>query len=108
VAGVYTHHIEVKQQLTEESASDTSSQSSVLHDQLNGTHASAALIEVGDLITLSYADAPQKLLRYRLTHGSNDLKKGPLSVREPLGTALVGASEAEEITVKIGGHERQC
>lgn len=64
-------------------------------------------IKVGDLVTVAYVDTPGKVLRYRLTDGENDLDKGLLSINEPLGCALLGATEEDEVSVSVGSTERQ-
>jgi hypothetical protein len=103
VRGIYTKHIEI-----EPPASETTLHTS-LESLLDSIEKSEGpnVIELGDLVTISFADAPGKLLRYRLYDGPNQPDKGLINVNEPLAKALIGASEEDEITLQVGNTERQ-
>ncbi len=53
-------------------------------------------IDIGDKIVLQFS-ADQKRISVRLTEDSNDLVAGRLSVRSPLGRAVLGTEEGDEI-----------
>lgn len=105
LAGVYTHHIEVQAPVPEEVVGTNIQLVEKPSDLVDSGDTSA--IGVGDLVTLSYADEPAKLLRYRLIDGPNDLAGGFLSIHAPLGVALLGSLEEDEIAVHINGKGRQ-
>jgi transcription elongation GreA/GreB family factor len=62
--------------------------------------------EVGDLVFIHYNDQPDHRLSIRLSVSENNPSDGVVHVRQPLGTAILGASVDEEITVKIGNRTR--
>jgi very-short-patch-repair endonuclease len=62
--------------------------------------------EVGDLVFIRYNDQPDHRLSIRLSVSENNPSDGVVHVRQPLGTAILGASVDEEITVKIGNRTR--
>jgi very-short-patch-repair endonuclease len=62
--------------------------------------------EVGDLVFIRYNDQPDRRLSIRLSDSENNPGDGVVHVRQPLGTAILGASVDEEITVKIGNRTR--
>ena len=68
---------------------------------------SDARIEVGDRIVVLYSDDPRRIF-LRLTDGVNDPEKGQLSVACPLGQAVLGAEEGDEIDFRLddGRHRK--
>ena len=64
-------------------------------------------IGLGDKVVLVFAD-DQKRISVRLSDGSDDLEKGRLSVSSPLGKAILGAEEGDEVDLpsKTGGNAR--
>ena len=100
VSGIYTQHIEI-------AAPD---QGAGLVPTVAATvepvqHDDAAA--VGDLIVMTYIGQENRPLRYRLSQGDNDLTNGILSIREPLGAAVLGARADDEVAVLIGAEERR-
>jgi very-short-patch-repair endonuclease len=67
---------------------------------LNAAGVAEAKISLGDKIVLVFAD-DQKRLSARLVDGTNDLEKGRLSVHSPLGQAVLGAEEGDEIDLRL-------
>src|SRR5262249_55103921 len=68
--------------------------------------ADGAGIGLGDKVVLVYAD-DQKRISVRVSEGGNDLEKGRLSVSSPLGKAILGAEEGDEIEVPLeNGRQR--
>jgi hypothetical protein len=64
-------------------------------------------IAVGDKIVLLFSD-DQKRISARLTDGVNDLEKGQLSVNSPLGLAIIGAEEGDEVELSLeNGRQRK-
>jgi very-short-patch-repair endonuclease len=64
-------------------------------------------IGLGDKVVLIFAD-DQKRISARLSEGANDLEKGRLSVTSPLGKAVFGAEEGDEVDVALdNGRERK-
>jgi very-short-patch-repair endonuclease len=55
---------------------------------------------VGDRIIVRYSDDSRRI-SVRLTENANDLEKGCLSVASPLGAAVLGAEEGDEIVVRL-------
>jgi hypothetical protein len=71
-------------------------------------HAPGTGIAIGDKIVLLFSD-DQKRISVRLTEGSNDLNKGRLSVVSPLGQAILGAEEGDEIELALeNGRQRKA
>jgi transcription elongation GreA/GreB family factor len=64
------------------------------------------VVEVGDLIFIRYNDQPDRRLSIRLSDSENNPGDGVVHVAQPLGTAILGASLDEEVTVNIGNHTR--
>jgi very-short-patch-repair endonuclease len=62
--------------------------------------------EVGDLVFIRYDDQPDRRLSIRLSSTENSPSNGIVHVSEPLGTAIIGASVDEQVTVKIGNRTR--
>lgn len=63
-------------------------------------------IGVGDKIVLVFSD-DQKRLSARLVDGPNDLEKGRLSAQSPLGQAILGAEEGDEIDLTLENGEQR-
>jgi len=64
-------------------------------------------IELGDKVVLVFADN-QKRISVRLFEGSNDLEKGRLSASSPLGRAILGAEEGDEVELPLeNGRQRK-
>ena len=63
-------------------------------------------IAIGDRLNLIFADDKRRL-SVRLTDGANDPDKGLLSAKSPLGQALVGAEEGDEVEFDSGAGERR-
>src|SRR6267378_440882 len=57
-------------------------------------------ISIGDKVVLIFSD-DQKRLSARITEGANDLEKGRLSMQSPLGRAVIGAEEGDEVEVSL-------
>lgn len=57
-------------------------------------------IVLGDKVVLLFSDN-QKRISARLVEGSNDLEKGRLSVTSPLGLAILGAEEGDEVELPL-------
>ena len=69
--------------------------------------ADGAGIGLGDKVVLVYAD-DQKRISVRVSEGGNDLEKGRLSASSPLGKAILGAEEGDEIEVPLeNGRQRK-
>ncbi len=60
----------------------------------------AAGIGLGDKIVLLYADN-QKRISFRLVEADDDLDKGRVSTGAPLGRAIIGAEEGDEIELAL-------
>jgi very-short-patch-repair endonuclease len=87
VAGIDLSGINVE--VAQESASDT------------------AGIELGDKVVLVFAD-DQKRLSVRLSESGNDPEKGRLSASSPLGKAILGAEEGDEVELSLeNGRQRK-
>jgi hypothetical protein len=64
-------------------------------------------IGVGDKVVLVFAD-DQRRVSVRLSEGGNDLEKGRLSATSPLGRAITGAEEGDEVEVPLeDGRQRK-
>ena len=66
----------------------------------------AIQVEIGDLVVIRFDDKPEKPLRVRLSRTENKPEAGVISVTEPLGEALLGASEDDEVEIKVSGRVR--
>ncbi|MFC3692159.1 AAA domain-containing protein [Chenggangzhangella methanolivorans] len=60
----------------------------------------------GDLVVLRYDDEPNRALRVTLSRDQNRPEEGIVHISEPLGLALVGVGEEEEIEVDLGSRKR--
>jgi very-short-patch-repair endonuclease len=64
-------------------------------------------IAVSDKVILFFSD-DQRRISGRLTEGSNDLQRGLFSVTSPLGQAILGAEEGDEIELPLeNGRQRK-
>ncbi len=63
-------------------------------------------VEIGDLVVVRFDDKPEKPLRVRLSRTENKPEAGIISVTEPLGKALLGASEDDEVEIIVAGRVR--
>src|SRR5262249_52634452 len=64
-------------------------------------------IGLGDKVVLVFAD-DHKRISARLSDGANDLEKGRLSVSSPLGKAILGAEEGDEVDLPLeNGRQRK-
>jgi very-short-patch-repair endonuclease len=69
--------------------------------------ANGAGIELGDKVVLVFAD-DQKRISVRVSEGANDLEKGRLSATSPLGKAILGAEEGDEVELPLeNGRQRK-
>jgi transcription elongation GreA/GreB family factor len=53
-------------------------------------------IGFGDKVVLVFSD-DRKRISARLSEGGNDLEKGRLAIGSPLGRAILGAEEGDEV-----------
>ncbi len=64
-------------------------------------------VAVGDKVVLLFSD-DQKRISVRVTDGANDLQKGRLSLNSPLGVAILGAEEGDEVELSLeNGRQRK-
>ena len=64
-------------------------------------------VRIGDKVVLVFSD-DQKRISARLVGGANDLEKGRLSITSPLGRALMGAEEGDEVELPLeNGRQRK-
>ena len=64
-------------------------------------------IAIGDRVVLTFSDDMRRR-SVRLVEGENDLDKGCLSVTSPLGQAVLGAEEGDEVEFRLDdGRERR-
>jgi very-short-patch-repair endonuclease len=69
--------------------------------------AALTVIAVDDKVVLLFSD-DQKRISARLVEGNNDLEKGRLSIASPLGQAILGAEEGDEIELALeNGRQRK-
>jgi hypothetical protein len=81
----------------------------VLVQQLLDTELGAAVngIGLGDKVVLVFAD-DQKRVSVRISESGNDVEKGRLSVASPLGRAILGAEEGDEVELSLeNGRQRK-
>jgi very-short-patch-repair endonuclease len=80
----------------------------ILEPHLSGRHAAPEArsgtirrgISLGDKVVLLFSD-DHKRMSVRLTEGTNYLEKGRLSVTSPLGRAILGAEEGDEVELTL-------
>lgn len=65
-------------------------------------------VGAGDTVQLRYLSDPGKILEVTLDELMNDPPNGIVGTFEPLGEALLGTEEGDEIDVLIGGHLRRA
>ena len=64
-------------------------------------------VGLGDKVVLFFAD-DQKRMSVRLSESGNDLEKGRLSASSPLGRAILGAEEGDEVEFPLeNGRQRK-
>jgi very-short-patch-repair endonuclease len=63
-------------------------------------------IGLGDKVVLIFSD-DQKRMSVRLSESSNDLEKGRLSTSSPLGKAILGAEEGDEVELPLENGRRR-
>jgi hypothetical protein len=63
-------------------------------------------IGIGDKVILVFSD-DQRRISVRLMKEGNDLEKGWLSIASPLGQAILGADEGDEIEFPLDGGRRR-
>jgi very-short-patch-repair endonuclease len=64
-------------------------------------------VALGDRVVLVYAD-DQKRISVRMSEGGNDLERGRLSAISPLGKAILGAEEGDEVELPLeNGRQRK-
>jgi very-short-patch-repair endonuclease len=66
----------------------------------------ARQIELGDKVVLMFSDE-QKRISARLLEGATDLDKGHLGIASPLGLAILGAEEGDEIELPLKNGEQR-
>jgi very-short-patch-repair endonuclease len=64
------------------------------------------VVGVEDLVFIRYDDQPDRRLSVRLSDTENNPDNGIVHVSQPLGTAILGASLDEQVTVKVGNRIR--
>ena len=62
----------------------------------------------GDTVYVRYLNDPERILKVTLSERQNDPSSGIVSTFEPLGEALLGSEEGDEIDVLIGSHLRRA
>jgi very-short-patch-repair endonuclease len=76
-------------------------------DEARDSASDSAGIGLGDKVVLVFAD-DQKRISVRLTEGGSDLEKGRLSATSPLGRAILGAEEGDEVELPLeNGRQRK-
>ncbi len=63
-------------------------------------------IQVGDKVVILFSDDSRRM-SVRLTEGANDLEKGQLSIASPLGQAVLGAEEGDEVDIQLDDGRRR-
>lgn len=64
------------------------------------------VVVVGDLVFIRYDDQPDRRLSVRLSNTENNPDNGIVHVSQPLGSAILGASLDEQLTVTVGNRTR--
>ncbi len=65
-------------------------------------------IGVGDRVRVRYLTGSGNTLEVALSNTKNDPQNGIVHVSEPLGTALIGAEQGDEIEVLVGSYVRRA
>ena len=63
-------------------------------------------IQVGDKVVILFSDDSRRI-SVRLTEGANDLEKGQLAIASPLGQAVLGAEEGDEVDIQLDDGRRR-
>ena len=63
-------------------------------------------IQVGDKVVILYSDDSRRI-SVRLTEGANNLEKGQLAIASPLGQAVLGAEEGDEVDIQFDDGRRR-
>jgi len=63
-------------------------------------------IQVGDKVVILFSDDSRRI-SVRLTEGANDLEKGQLAIASPLGQAILGAEEGDEVDIQLDDGRRR-
>ena len=63
-------------------------------------------IQVGDKVVILFSDESRRI-SVRLTEGANDLEKGQLAMASPLGQAVLGAEEGDEVDIQLDDGRRR-
>lgn len=110
VPGVYTEHITISPKGAPVFVGDASGAiaSDGMTEDVSALSGIAGedVVEVGDLVKLSYADTPEKHESWRISHGPNNLEQKILNASQPLAEAILGSSVGDEIHITINGQER--
>jgi hypothetical protein len=64
-------------------------------------------VEIGDLVTFSPAEAPERALRVRLTARQTNPDLGLVAETTPLGSVLLGATVGETVVLRVPGKAPQ-
>lgn len=65
-------------------------------------------IKVGDRVRVKYLSGTANTIEVTITDGQSSADKGLISVDQPLGRALMGGQEGEEIEVLVGSYIRKA
>ena len=81
--------------------------SSLEEETVDAAVPAAAGIGLGDKVVLVFSD-DQKRVSVRLSEGGNDVEKGRLAMGSPLGRAILGAEEGDELELPLeNGRQRK-
>jgi hypothetical protein len=67
---------------------------------------SETAVEVGDRVRIRFLTGDKKTLEITFTDGENDPENGNININEPLGRAVIGAEEGDEVDVLVGSFIR--
>jgi very-short-patch-repair endonuclease len=67
-----------------------------------------SFIELGDVVSIRYLTGTRSTLTVTLSSKKNDPSNGIVHANEPLGTALLGAEEGDEIEILVGSLIRRA
>jgi len=106
----FTEHRTIEPAAAEPSAPEEAAgiDLSALEDETgDAAVAAAAGIGLGDKVVLLFSD-DQKRISARLSEGVNDIEKGRLAGGSPLGRAILGAEEGDEVELPLeNGRQRK-
>ena len=100
--------------MSKQSASDVSSQSESEQEnalslpEISLKDLSLSGAEVGDIVRVRYLSGDARTLEVQLTAEENAPNKGYVHIDQPLGEALLGAEEGDEIEVLVGSYVRKA